>query len=466
MIRLPTPGVQDETPGVGSKARSRPRAPSLVLHSFLASLVVFCVPTTAAAIPGCGGPASGWCLARRFAGSIADGELGFRFGEPLDVDGDGRADVAAGARFKLDGIFQNGTAAVWSGENGALLRSWDGTFQKGLFGHSVLPTSDLDGDGLADVVISAPSAEIDGEKRGVVSARSPKSGEEIWQRLGLRGENFGWDLARADDHDGDGHADLFVGAIGDEAGRAYLLSGKTGKRLRRYAPGHAVQTFGWYVARLDDLDGDGFGDLAVGACHENDSGGARTGAAYVFSSRDGKQLNRWQGPDADSSFGDIVAGIGDLNGDRRGEVLVSAPRTPDATRSRPGEITIFSGVDFKPLRHWTGKQPGELFGRMAVSAGDLDGDGIEDVAIGAPWYRHGGKERAGRLEMRSGKTGAVLFELFGDEADGWFGWHIRRAPDPEGKGRPALLVSSLRYPVDGKRAVGVIDLLVLQRAAG
>ena len=46
-------------------------------------------------------PGTGWCVARRIAGTVPGGELGFRFGEPLDVDGDGHADIAAGARFKL-----------------------------------------------------------------------------------------------------------------------------------------------------------------------------------------------------------------------------------------------------------------------------------------------------------------------------------------------------------------------------
>ena len=58
----------------------------------------------------------------------------------------------------------------------------------------------------------------------------------------------------------------------------------------------------------------------------------------------------------------------------------------------------------------------------------------------------------------------MLAELVGDEADCWFGWHIRRAPDPDGRGRPALLIGSLRHPVDGKAGVGVLDLYVLRRA--
>jgi hypothetical protein len=62
-----------------------------------------------------------------------------------------------------------------------------------------------------------------------------------------------------------------------------------------------------------------------------------------------------------------------------------------------------------------------------------------------------------------------MAELFGDEADSWFGWHVRRAPDPDGLGRPALLIGSLRHPVDGKRGVGVLELYVLrppERRAG
>ena len=101
---------------------------------------------------------------------------------------------------------------------------------------------------------------------------------------------------------------------------------------------------------------------------------------------------------------------------------------------------------------------------MVVAAGDLDGDGIDDVAIGAPWHRRGADDKVGRVELRSGKTGDVLSELVGDEALDWFGWHIRRAPDPDGRGRPALLIGSLRHPVDGAAGVGVLDLYVLRRA--
>jgi hypothetical protein len=415
----------------------------------------------------CSAPGVGWCVARRISGSVPGGELGFRFGEPLDVDGDGHADIAAGARFKLQqGTLQNGSAAVWSGASGAQIRAWDGELPDGLFGHWVMPVPDLGHDGLADLVIAAPNARAEGTVHGVLVARSPATGEELWKRTGTQTENFGWDLALAGDADGDGRVDLLVGAPSLDGGSVHLVSGRDGAVLRTYAPPGGARTFGWCVARLDDLDGDGRVDFVAGAPLEKDADGALAGGAHVFSSANGKELYRWRGTGPLSGFGEVVAAIGDLDGDGKGEIVVAAPRTNDQTRSLPGEVLVYSGATGKELRHWTGSQPGELFGRMIVSAGDLDGDGIDDLAIGAPWHRREASARVGRVEFRSGRGGEVLSELFGDEADCWFGWHIRRAPDPDGLGRPALLIGSLRHPVGGEVGVGVIDLCVLRRAKG
>ncbi len=414
----------------------------------------------------CSARGAGWCVARRFAGSVPNSELGFRFGEPLDVDGDGHVDVAAGARFKLQQkVLQNGSAAVWSGATGAEIRAWDGEWPEGLFGHWVMPVPDISGDGLADVIIAAPHGAVDGRMRGVLVARSPKTGEQLWKREETESENLGWDLTLAGDQDGDGHTDLFVGAPAQDSGRVYLLSGKDGTVLRTYVPREAAGSFGWYVARLDDLDGDGRPDLAVGAPYERDAAGAMVGGVWVLSSASGRELYHWKGTDRRGGFGGVVAAVADLDGDGKGEIVVAAPGTEDQTRTLPGELRIYSSATGKELRHWSGSQPGELYGRMVVAAGDLDGDGVEDVAIGAPWHRREAADRVGRVEFRSARSGKVLGELFGDEADCWFGWHIRRAPDPGGHRRPALLISSLRHPVDGMVGVGVLDLYVLRRAA-
>jgi len=402
-------------------------------------------------------------VARRIAGPVPGGELGFRFGEPLDADGDGQADIAAGARFKLEqGILQNGSAFVWSGASGAQIRSWDGVWPDALFGHWVMPIPDLGGDGLADIVVAAPTARIEGSVRGLLLAVSPVTGARFWQRSGSQTGNFGWDLALAGDHDDDGRSDLFVGAPSGDAGRVHLLSGRDGTVLRTYAPRQDVGSFGWYVSRLDDLDGDGRPDLAVGAPLEEDVHGACLGGVHVLSSASGEEIHHWKGESRLGGFGEVVAAIGPLDGDGKGEIVVASPRTNDHTRTLPGEVRVFAGGSGEEIRHWSGSQPGELFGRMVAAAGDLDGDGIEDLAIGAPWHRRQEGDRVGRVEFRSGRSGTLLAELFGDEADCWFGWHICRAADPDGLGRPALLISSIRHPVGGQAGAGVLDLYVLR----
>src|SRR5262249_23933545 len=160
---------------------------------------------------------------------IRRGELGFRFGEPVDVDGDGHADVAAGARFKLQQkTLQNGDATVWSGATGKPIRSWDGEWPDGLFGDWVMLVPDLSRDRRPDVIIAAPHGSLYGRMRGIVVARSIATGKEIWRRDETESENLGWDLTLAGDQNGDGLPDLFVGAPGADDGRVRLLSGKDG----------------------------------------------------------------------------------------------------------------------------------------------------------------------------------------------------------------------------------------------
>ncbi|MFN2375875.1 MAG: FG-GAP-like repeat-containing protein [Candidatus Binatia bacterium] len=397
---------------------------------------------------------------------MPEGELGFRFGEPLDVDGDGVADIAAGARFKVgEGISKDGVAAVWSGKNGALLRRWEGQLRGALFGHWTTALPDLDGDGLADVVVAAPQARVEGATHGVVSARSAASGNVIWRRFAPREEMLGWDLAPAGDQDGDGRIDLFVGAPSQQGGRAYLLSGATGEIVRSYAPPRKREFFGWSIASAGDLDGDGRADLLVGGQPEGGDEGGAPSEVYLFSGAGGAEIRRWSDSDLQASFGEMIAGLGDLDGDGRGEIAISSARIGHPEDTEPGKVQVFSGASGALLRQWKGRQPRERFGRMVIGAGDVDGDGTEDIAIGAPRHQAGKAANTGRVELRSGKSDAVLAEWFGDEAEAWFGWHMRRAPDPEGRGRPALLVGSLRRSVGGKPGVGVIDLVVLKKAA-
>src|SRR4029077_16086970 len=134
----------------------------------------------------------------------------------------------------------------------------------------------------------------------------------------------GWDLTLAGDQDGDGHTDLFVGAPGGVSGRTSLLSGQAGSVLRTYSPREEAGSFGWYVARLDDLDGDGRPDLAVGAPFAADASGAWISGVCLLSARTGAVLQHWREADHRGAFGSVIAAVADLDGDGKGDVAVGA----------------------------------------------------------------------------------------------------------------------------------------------
>jgi hypothetical protein len=78
------------------------------------------------------------------------------------------------------------------------------------------------------------------------------------------------------------------------------------------------------------------------------------------------------------------------------------------------------------------------------------------VAVGAPWHRAPGLEKAGRFEVRSGRSGEVMAEVAGDRADGWLGWHIAAGENLGPERRRGLVVAALRSPEAGLPAAGAI----------
>ena len=417
--------------------------------------------------PSCQRTIDALCLIARIPGTTPGGELGFRFGPPLDANGDGVADIAAGARFTrfdTDPSNQLGVASVWSGTRSDHLLHWQGTVPHGLFGHAAVLVPDLDGDGLADLVAVAPTGSRSRSGTvGIMWARSVKTGKMLWTRSGDPGDSLGWDLAPTHDHDGDGVRDLFVGAPSARVGRVHLVSGKDGTIVRTYVGPGERDSFGWYVSTVADLDGDRRDDLLVGAPMHVVEGRPESGAAFAVSSTTGEVLHQWSGAHAQALLGEIVCGLPDLDGDGVAEIAISATYTRAQAGVLAGEVQVFSGATDRRVHRFTGRQERELYGRMVARAGDYDGDGIEDLAIGAPWHRAEGMERAGRMELRSGRTGQVLVELVGDRPQRWLGWHMAPARDL-GRGRePGLVISLLRSQEDGVVGAGALELYAYRR---
>jgi len=159
-------------------------------------------------------------------------------------------------------------------------------------------------------------------------------------------------VARAGDADGDGTGDLLVGAYRetvdgkDGAGRAYVFGGADGSLLRTLESpnGEVGGRFGWSLAQVGDADGDGTGDLLVGAYRETVDGISRAGRAYVLSGADGSLLQALTSPNAeeDGQFGKSVAPAGDANGDGTGDFLIGAPEETADGKDEAGRAYVFS----------------------------------------------------------------------------------------------------------------------------
>jgi len=398
----------------------------------------------------------------RIAGSASRGELGFRFSPPLDCDGDGIADLALGARYTDLELTGMGTVTVWSSRGGSELAHWEGHVPDGLFGHAVLMHPDIDGDGLADVVASAPNGKYYEVPRGAVFARSPRTKRLLWSRLGEPLEGIGWHLSLAADLDRDGIREVLAGAPGGTRGKVMLLAGRNGSVLRAYTSALEHDQFGWYAVGTGDLDGDGLGDVLVGAPSEPAGGVESAGAVHLLSISDGRELRAWHGGARNGQLGEVLAALPDIDGDGKDDVAIGAPFRPSSPgeETQPGEAFVYSGATGKLLWRWTGRKPGELYGRMVAHAGDLDGDGAADVAVGAPWHLSPAGQKVGRFEVRSGRTGAVLAEAEGNERDLWLGWHIEAGASLGPAKRRGLVVSSIWSGENGLAAAGAVHAYV------
>ncbi len=242
-------------------------------------------------------------------------------------------------------------------------------------------------------------------------------------------------MACLGDVDGDGWADVAVGETEIHGtGWAFVLSGKTGKQLTSVKGPEGAGLFGASVAEWVDFDGDGVRDFAVGApgqWHSAPSAPPLAGEVFVCSGKTAAVLARFPGVALGDSFGLELSNARDLDGDGRDDLLVGA--------SGAGNAYVLSGKDGKEIRHVGGGSPHTAFGEAVAGIGDVDGDGVPDFAVGACL-----ESGAGRVHLFSGKDGKELRVLspLGDFDRTFFGNSIASAGDLDSDGRPDLLIGA------------------------
>jgi len=248
---------------------------------------------------------------------------------------------------------------------------------------------------------------------------------EAWTVHGdAAGDGFGFALEAAGDWDSDGVIDLLVGSPGvdvggPDVGRITLLSGATSATLFEVDGQDTGDRAGRAAACLGDVNNDGVGDFAYGAPTRSVSG-PQTGGAFVVSGSDGSILHAWEGTTPYGVFGFSVANAGDLDGDGRDDLLVGAPNE-DPAGPDSGAAYAFSTQTSGVIHYLAGANPGDHFGAMVLSVDDTNLDGIGDFLVGSPDETSGGAASAGSARLYSGADAASLGAWFGSNPDARFG---------------------------------------------
>lgn len=403
------------------------------------------------------GEAAAQALAVQIEGPADASAFGHALAVAGDADGDGRLDLLVGAPFDsvdagpLDGGFQ-GRVQLRSGADGALLAEADGAGGGELYGWSLAAVGDVDGDGAADFAAGAPNADA---FRGRVELVSSASGAVLWTLAGdSAGDRFGWALAALGDLDGDGISELAIGAWGDAqplagSGALRIVSGASGGFMFSVSGAHAFDHLGSAVVATGDLDLDGWPDVAVSAELLDANGKEDVGGVLAVSGETGLALWTTPGTTSEVQFGHALAGPGDTDGDGTPDVVVGFPLA-DAGGTDSGGARVLSGSSGALLLELAPPAPFGQGGAALAGAGDVDGDGRTDIALGSPLAGDPPLQGPGRVSVHSGVGGGLLRSFSGSQALGGFGGALSGG-DVDGDGWIDLLVGA---PWEGGTPVG------------
>jgi len=330
-------------------------------------------------------------------------------------------------------------------------------------GGSVASAGDVNGDGFDDLIIGASGANSNGAYSGASylvfgkAGRFPSElnlftldGSNGFQISGeLAGDYSGSSVASAGDVNGDGIDDLIVGAFGADpngarSGASYVVFGKAGEFPASFdlstlngtngfqISGEAVgDSSGITVASAGDVNGDGFDDVIAGARYA-DSNGRYSGASYVvFGKADGFSANfnlaalngrngfQVSGEAASDASGGSVASAGDVNGDGFADLIVGATyAAPNGSYSGASYVVFGKAGGFSAEINLAtldgiggfkinGEASGDVSGGSVASAGDVDGDGFDDLVIASLGADTNGRGSGATYVIFGMATGAI-----------------------------------------------------------
>ncbi len=351
-----------------------------------------------------------------------------------DINGDGYDDFIVGASSD-DTVGSNaGMATVFSGFDSTVLFDFYGKSGEIFFGWKVANAGDVNNDGTADFIIGGLGISAG----GVARVYSGADGSELYEYYGANASDFlSTGVAGIGDINGDNYADFIIGASGfdatelnDSQGRAYVYSGYDGTALYILDGDQAGDNFGFATSAAGDMNNDGVADFVVAAPF-NDVPLYNGGFIRIFSGVDGTVLYTLYG-NASEEFASTMTPVGDVNNDNYDDLAVGVPGD-DNGGNNIGSLQVVSGIDGSTLYTVYGTEPGEQFGRSVSNLDDLNGDGVDEVLVGAPYFDAGATSR-GYARILSGIDGAELYRFQGDAGGDQFGYAVSATGDVDNDG--------------------------------
>ena len=399
-------------------------------------------------------------------------------------------------------------------------------------GRSVSSAGDVNGDGYDDVIIGAYRADNNGAGSGssyVVFGKasgfsasmdlSDLDGSNGFRLDGEnRGDNSGLSVSSAGDINGDGYDDIIIGAQyadnnGPNSGSSYVVFGKAsgfsasidlsaldGSNGFRIDGENRDDKIGSSVSSAGDVNGDGYDDLIIGA-YRADNNGSYSGSSYVvfgkasgfnasmdLSALDGSNGFRIDGEGSFNNSGRSVSSAGDVNGDGYDDIIIGAPFT-NYNGSLSGSSYVvfgkasgfaarieFSALDGSNGFRIDGVNQGDQSGASVSSAGDVNGDGYDDIIIGAYGADYNGAG-SGSSYVVFGKAsgfsasmdlsaldGSNGFRIDGDNENDWSGTSVSSAGDFNGDGYHDLIIGA--YGADPNGAESGSSYVVFGKESG
>ncbi|CAG5069244.1 hypothetical protein DYBT9623_01980 [Dyadobacter sp. CECT 9623] len=403
----------------------------------------------------------------------AEAMMGFCASGAGDVNGDGYSDILVGARLYDKGQTDEGAVFVYHGSalginpaNAATtLESNQAT---AYLGHTAATAGDVNGDGYSDIIIGANMYDKGQTNEGAAFVHyGSAQGINIVAATTLESNQaeaqFGYSVASAGDVNGDGYADVIVGAMyydngQSNEGAAFVYPGsQTGisaTAISTLESNQAGAQFGSNVASAGDVNGDGYSDVIVGAS-SYDNGQTDEGGAFIWLGGVSELLD-WPLTNLESNqiksyMGSAVAGAGDINGDGYSDLMVAAAAY-DNGQTDEGIVLIYhgsaAGIKNTPAQMLEGDNEDALFGYSVSSAGDVNGDGFDDILIGSIYYSNvEDHEGAAFIYFGSlvGVQQASKLTLESNQVNGLMGGSVSKAGDINGDGFSDIIVGVENY---------------------